>query len=266
MKRVTFALAPLLLALPSVARAQDATPPPPPPVETASPPAEAPAPPLVVQAPAPMAVEAPPPVPEAPASDNRFWRIEAGFRGGLIGDSSFNPYASDEFIGQLSIEATRTLLARKKLSLAVGLAWDTGSRSSGIRGNDSSLVLHRFTAPIEGRYHFASWLFGFARVAPGAGFLEATVTDASSPATLSDNAWVFATDLSAGASVMLGPRTGKVHFWLTPEAGWGFMTEAKLSPTPQRNPNDIQGTDEAMHLPGLSMSGFFWRLTGGLSF
>src|SRR5262249_5637442 len=123
---------------------------------------------------------------------------------------------------------------------------------------------------IEGRYHLTNWMYGFARVAPGASLMYASVDDGSSQSRLHDSSWAFAADASAGASFLLAPHghadKRQVRFWVTPEIGYSFTTEASFSPNPNRDENDVLGTDASMRLHAVALSGVFWRISAALTF
>src|SRR5262249_14359661 len=155
------------------------------------------------------------------------------------------------------------LLTSGKLVLAAGAGWDVGNRSDPMRGFPTSLTTHRLHVPIEARWNFATWIYGFGKVAPGAAAMVAEVKDGTSGQRLSATGWAFSADASVGASFLLGP-TGhhekrRVRIWATPEVGWAFTTRADLSANPNREGSDILGSDEDTKLRSLALSGFFWR-------
>jgi hypothetical protein len=210
----------------------------------------------------------PPPPPGPPRYD--FVRIRAGARVGYVTSAGFDQFADDDTLAQFSLEGTTTLLTRGRLSLAAGAAWDIGGRSSALRGIDAKLTSHRFTVPIEGRWHFTHWLYGFARVAPGAALAYARIDDPSSQSRLADSAWAFAADASAGASILVAPYTRRdarvLRFWVTPEAGWSVTTQASFAPNPGRDDKDVLGSDASMRLHPVALGGFFWRLSAAVTF
>ncbi len=272
-------LAPLALAFflatPVVARAQAAEPAganeePPAPVE--APPAESAraAPPLTYRAPPALlgAENATPAVETPPHYD--YLRVGLGFRIGYIGSDAFDTFADDDVLAQMSLDASYAFYTKGKLAVAAGLGWDVGSRTSGARGLTTKLTMHRLTVPIEARWYFASWFDVFAKVAPGAGALYARIEDPSSPSTLEHAPWVFATDLSAGASFRLVGGSDHTkrspRLWLTPEVGYGFTTDRALRPRPSRDEADVLGRDESTNLGSLALSGVFWRMSVALTF
>ena len=131
-------------------------------------------------------------------------------------------------------------------------------------------TIHRLTVPIEARWYAASWIHGFVKVAPGAAAYRIRVEDASSQAALEQAPWVFATDLSAGASVRLAGgsdhRKRRARLWATTEFGYGITSSHSLRPRPARDEGDVLGADEAVQLGSLSLSGAFLRAGLALSF
>ena len=266
------ALAVVLLLVPSVASAQ---------------PDDEPAPEGTPAAPAPTPAPAPAPTPAPPLASARapaetlpqrphgpahydYLRLGAGFRIGYIDDPGFDTFAKDDVLPQVSLDATYAFYTHGKLAISAGGAWDVGSRTAGARGLTTKLTMHRLTVPIEARWYFTPWFDVFAKVAPGAGLLYARVEDPSSPATLEHAPWVFATDLSAGASFRLVGTSDhdKRHprLWITHEIGYGLTSGHELRPQPTRNQDDVLGSDERTKLGSLAVNGVFWRTGLALSF
>ncbi|MBS2019416.1 MAG: hypothetical protein JST00_41525 [Deltaproteobacteria bacterium] len=274
MRRLVLALCAFAISsLPLAARADDD-----PAVESAPAPAPVPVPvpepessaPPASAAPA-LAVYAERPAPSAARTPryDRF-RFGIGGRAGYVDDPGFDPFATNDVLGQLSLSGSYVLLSRQRLSVSVGGAWDVGSRTAGARGLETKLTVQRLTAPIEARLHVLPWLHAFARVAPGAAAFHARVADPSAPETLEDVKWVFATDLSAGASVLVLPHGDwgerRVRFWLTPEVGYGLTARATLRPVADRDAEDVLGADARSRLGSLSTSGAFWRVSMNVTF
>lgn len=197
-------------------------------------------------------------------------RIGAGVRVGYVGSAGFSQFSKNDALTQFSLEGTYALLVSGKFALAVGGAWDIGGRSATTRGTQSSVTVHRLTAPIEARYHSMPWFYGFARVAPGAVAFSSSIEDSSAPAKLTDTAWAFATDVSVGVSLHPGANrqadVRRARLWLTPEFGYAFTTEATLRPSPARDSADVLGQDQRVALGSIDARGVFWRVSGGVTF
>lgn len=195
------------------------------------------------------------------------WKMSLGFRVASVGDSTFDAFAKGDALAGVTLAASRTLFGRDRFALAAGLAWDHGGRGSSMRGLAAGLTSERFALPIEARFHPRPLVYGFARVAPGAQLLRFDVTDPSAPSQLRGSAWSFATDLSLGASLLLGPHAAptrhRARFWLTPEVGVQLATAAnlKLEPTDRDDPRPVASTK----LGALSTNGVFFRMTLDLS-
>ncbi|MEO8875253.1 MAG: hypothetical protein ABI461_06690 [Polyangiaceae bacterium] len=200
-----------------------------------------------------------------------FWKIGMGIRAGRIDDPGFNSFANNSQLWQYSLAASRTLFASHRFSFAAGAAWDVGQRDdSQTRGLEAGIVVHRLTIPLEARFHAATWLYGFARVAPGADYRKAWVNDPSaSTGELDSSAWAFATDFSLGASFLMGPhgkpQSHSPRFWLTPEFGYAYATSTDLSLAPKGAAGDPQqiGTTD---IGALALRGPFVRASIELSF
>ena len=102
--------------------------------------------------------------------------------------------------------------------------------------------------------------------------------DATSPAARTDRRdlqlrameLLPAYDASIGGSILLGPRQHPdkrtVRFWLTPEIGYAYTTNAPIRPNPGRAEKDLLGSDENTQLGKLALSGIFWRASVGTTF
>ena len=178
--------------------------------------------------------------------------------------------ADDDVITSWSMDATYTLFASRPFSVAAGLGWDVGGRSTGGRGLKTSLATHRFEAPIEARYHALPFLYGFARIAPGAAMHLARVEDVSSPAALKDTAWAFVAEGSVGVNALIAPYGGweknGPRVWVAPEIGYSWTTAAALHLHPDRDAEDAVGTDGATNLGSIALRGIFWRASLAMSF
>jgi hypothetical protein len=199
-----------------------------------------------------------------------YLRFGLGFRIGYIGDPTFDGFASDDVLAQASLDASYAFYTKGKLAISAGAAWDVGSRTSGARGLKTKLTMHRLTVPIEARWYFAPWFDVFAKVAPGAGALYARVEDPASPRTLEHAPWVLAADLSAGASFRLvgtnDHATRHARLWITQEIGYGLTSDHELRPRPNRNEDDVLGSDQSTRLGSLAVNGVFWRTGLAMTF
>lgn len=232
-------------------------------------------------APAPATADRPANVPPAGTPRYDLWRIGIGPRFDYIASTGFDTFADSNLLGSLALDATYPVLTRGRLAVGVGLGWAAGSRSDGFRGATSRVAIQRLQVPIEGRYHFVPGVFGFAKVAPGATAMAASLKEASSPNTLSDTAWTFSADASLGAGILLGPRnytaqggTGPdadrekraFRIWAVPEIGYAFTTSASFDLRPGRESKDALGTDERTAISSLAANAFFWRLSLAATF
>jgi hypothetical protein len=197
-------------------------------------------------------------------------RVNAGIKMGYVTNSAYDTFGKNDVLTQVSVDGTYPLLHTGRLVLGAGLGWDGGGRSGTLRGNATDLTIHRLSVPIEGRFHFAPSVYGFGKVAPGAAAVIASVTEGSSAKTLETTGWAFSADASVGASILMGPRQNldkrTVRFWLTPEFGYSYTTNAPIRPNPGREDKDLLGSDENTSLRALALSGIFWRATIGATF
>ncbi|MBX3185630.1 MAG: hypothetical protein KF819_01390 [Labilithrix sp.] len=271
-----FVFAFLVSSLPISALAQEPEEPAGEPATSLPPPAPAPvpapAPPSPVPPPAvaPAAEEAS--VPARPPGPPRYdyVRVGLGVRVGDVGDAAFDTFATDDVLTQASLDASYAFYTRGKLAVAAGLAWDVGSRTSGARGIDTRLTVHRLMVPVEARWYFAPWFNAFAKVAAGPAAYYARIADPSSQGPLEHAPWSFAADLSAGASFRLAGTSDHAQrharLWVTHEIGYGVTAGRDLRPRPSRSEEDILGSDERTRLGSLAVNGMFWRTGLAVSF
>jgi hypothetical protein len=199
-----------------------------------------------------------------------FVRINAGPKIAYVAERGYDAFSSNDVFPMFSLDATYPLLASVKVVVAAGLGWEPGGSKAETRRIAMRLATHRFAVPIEARYHLGTGLFVFGKIAPGVRAHFVDVEDPSSLTTLTDTAWAFSADLSAGASILLGPRARpdkrRARFWLTPEVGYAFAQAATLRPNPNRDADDVLGADSATNLRSLALQGFFWRASLGVTF
>lgn len=201
-------------------------------------------------------------------SKRDFFKVTAGVRVGWVSDSGLDPFATTDALAGVSLGVSRSLWRAPgdRLALAAGGAYDGGGRGSNARGLDAGLAWHRFTIPIEGRYHVLPMLYGFARLSPGAHFTTVRIKDPSASGNLGADGWAFATDLSVGASVLLGPHgaRSRARIWLTPEVGYMATSALALALTP--SDRDDPRVAAPTELGSLGMNGPFMRITADVSF
>ena len=200
-----------------------------------------------------------------------FWKIGMGVRAGRIDNPGFDPFANNSQLWQYSLTATRTLFATRRFSFAAGASWDVGQRDdTESRGFKTGIAVHRLSVPLEARFHAATWLYVFGRVAPGADYRKAWITDpSSSTGELDSSAWAPAADFSLGASFLAGPQ-GKPdshvpRFWFSPEVGYAWAGATDLTFAPKGAADDPQPTGTT-NLGELALRGPFARMSVELSF
>jgi hypothetical protein len=197
------------------------------------------------------------------------WRFELGYKGNFVREATFDPFSTQDYFGQVSIAASRTVYTRGRFSFAPGFAWDYGKSGATSRGDAASIEVHRLEVPLEGRMHFGGWGYAFVRAAPGVAVETAAVDDAASPAELTKSRWLFATDLSAGYAYPLFPRDNPTEltprFWLQADGGYGWIATLGLNlapDLPSSDPRIASGVD----LGSLTLRGAFFRFGAAVSF
>jgi hypothetical protein len=195
-----------------------------------------------------------------------FWQGQVGMRSTFVTDPAFDPFASSNALNSISLGFSRTVFEQDAFSLAPGIFWDYGARSSTARGQATSLDAHRLGLALEGRYHIAPWVYGLVRVTPGAIHQSAQIEDPLAAAPYVANAWTFALDASAGAAFLLGPHSSSpIHWWLAAEGGYGYAGSASLMMHSDLPPGDPRRTGD-LDLGQLALSGGFVRIYGSVTF
>lgn len=194
----------------------------------------------------------------------RFIRFEVGARVRFIGDDAFDAFSTDNRLPQISLGGSTVLFTHRSFSFAAGIGFDAGATKATSRSFKMELNAYHATVPLEGRYHFTPWLFGFAKAAPGIASIHAEANEFAGAPKLTATSVAFAADLSVGASFLIGaqkhPQRHAFRFWLTPEFGYGIATNASMN---------LEADDArygSLNLPGLSLGGFFGRASAGFGF
>ncbi len=262
---------------PTVTVVATAPEPEPPPAPARAPrPLPLPAPVVHVAAPsAPPPMAPPPPQPGAeedgPVGPVNYrvemWRVEVAYRGSFVNDAGYGPFSTNQYFVEASFGASRTLWHEGDWSFAPGIGLDLGGSSATARGQPSSMSMQRVNIPLEGRRHFGPWGYAFVRVAPGLALENTEIDDASAPSPLKKNAWMFATDVSAGYAWLIVPRLDrfeqKARLWLQTDVGYGWVVGDELALAVSSGGS---GNTNGVDLGSLSMSGPFFRLGAALSF
>jgi hypothetical protein len=268
-----------ILALPALADGDEVVP-----IVPAPPaaPAAAPALPTAVPLAAPLSVAATPPPPVVPADappppaepppsarSRPEINIAAGFREIFIPSAGLDPFSTGNAAVQLSLAVGPTLLRSGRVSLAAMAEWDVGTLGAMARGDESSLTMHRLGIGIESRFELARRLTLFAKVAPAAVNLRATLVDPGLDRPLVSRSWTWALDTTGGLAFMfasVGSRSDpSARFWFTAEGGYGFAGSSDMIFTPEASSDDPRHYGSVM-LPSLRPSGGVGRLAMMVSF
>ena len=200
----------------------------------------------------------------------RFTRIGLGLRSQWVSNAGYDPFSKSDYLAAWTVEGSRTILVIDRLSLSVGGSVDLGASSAEARGAKTSLGAHRFTVPVEGRYHLAPWLMVFGKLAPGAMVMTASIKDPSGgDQALTDTGAVFAADGSLGAAFLFGTRENPdkhpPRFWATGEWGYGWTTSRPWTFRPEDD-EQLTGKVGSTNLGPVAFRGTFFRLGAALSF
>ncbi len=227
---------------------------------------------LAAAAPA-LAQEDAPPSPASPRVDTRvrFWAFDLGLRTTFVADSGFDPYSTDNRLGQSTLGLSRTTHVFGAWSFAPGIRWDTGTSSATARGADAALTVHRLSLPLELRNHLTRGIYAFGRLAPGATSARQKITDASLSEPLTASSWLLSADASLGASFNVlsfssDPTSHAPRIWLTPEIGYAWSTATSKTMSPSVGGDDPRQFGETILARSVVLRGAFFRAALTMTF
>ncbi len=198
------------------------------------------------------------------------WLFGIGLRENFVAHSGFDPFSTNNVLPQFSADAGRVLFASGQLSFAALALFDYGSVKASARGLNTSLSVSRVTAAAEGRYHFWRRFYLFGRVAPGALYSGATLSDPIAGGDQHSNSWTFATDLSLGAAVeFAGEARGasnRPRGWIGLDGGYGWAQASKLAFKSSGSDANTPARLEPVELGELAVRGGFFRINGTITF
>ena len=194
--------------------------------------------------------------------------LDAGPRMSIVPDAALGPYSTGSIVPQLALGVGLVPIARGPASLAVRAGWDVGGTSATARSDQTSLTLHRLSLGLEGRYAANPWFHVFARVAPGAMHLRASIEDMGLDVPLVSRSWTWTLDTTGGAALRLG-AAGKpespVRFWMVAEGGYGFAGKSEMTFTPDVDADDPRHFGETTMAP-LRLAGAMTRVSFAVTF
>jgi hypothetical protein len=190
------------------------------------------------------------------------WEARIGYRGSFVESPGYGPFSNNDYLPMFTLAASRLIFARGPFAFTAGAAWDYGETGATARGADTSLTVHRLTAPLAVHLAVVRWFDVIATVAPGAQYQGAKIEESSALAPLVASSWVPCGDASLGVSWGFGStRLGPIPLVLrlTAEGGYAWAAPMSLAMTPDLPGGSTQavGTTD---LGTLSMNGAFGRI------
>jgi hypothetical protein len=157
-----------------------------------------------------------------------------GVRGMLIRSDGYDPFSTTDMLPQVSLSLEHPFARQGAFGFAAGVGMDYGESGSTARGTPSSFKAWRLSAVVEGRYYARSYVYGFARFAPGVLRSAAVLTDDSSPNgnQLSDHFDLLSADSSLGAAFRVSGPANPVAAWLCVETGYSWAQSHHMLLTP----------------------------------
>jgi hypothetical protein len=157
-----------------------------------------------------------------------------GVRGMLIRSDGYDPFSTTDMLPQVSLSLEHPFARQGAFGVAAGVGMDYGESGSTARGTPSSFKAWRLSAVVEGRYYARSYVYGFARFAPGVLRSAAVLTDDSSPNgnQPSDHFDLLSADSSLGAAFRVSGPANPVAAWLCVETGYSWAQSHHMLLTP----------------------------------
>jgi hypothetical protein len=193
------------------------------------------------------------------------WQLSLGVRSALFKGAGYDPFSTNDVFAQGAVTATRAFRTGSRLATAAGVLWESGDQDATARGAASSLSLSRLGAVLEERVEPRPWLTAFARLSPSWLRGKASLIDPTIAAPLRTSFSTFGVDASVGAALLLGPRAGRVGFWLVGDAGYGWAPDQHLALRPDLPASDRDKAGVTT-LSDLAPRGIFYRLAIAATF
>ncbi len=204
-------------------------------------------------------VEAPEEPPQPPA---RPTEIAAGARVMVVSSTGLDPYSSGDVLAQASVGFAQTVVKLDRFSLLGVAEYDFGMAGASVRGNESSLAVHRMALGLESRLRVASRLYLFAKAAPSVLALRGSITTGAAEPLVA-RPWTWGLDTTGGGGLRLGGIA--TSLWLVGEVGYAFGGEAPMRYAPAADASDPQRYGTVM-LPTLRLAGPVSRLALAIAF
>lgn len=195
--------------------------------------------------------------------------LEIGARTAVVLFEGFDPYSRSDLLPSFALAATWTPVRVGAFRLALRGEYDIGGQSATARGDETSLVVHRFAGGLEAGLLLGPRVRMFAKAAPALLHLRASIDDPAIDRPLVARTFTWGLDATGGTAVMLaavGDREWPAaRFWLTGELGYAFAGEAAMRFTPEEDEDDPRRFGE-VELPGLRPSGVVSRIALAITF
>jgi hypothetical protein len=176
----------------------------------------------------------------------RFGKLSGSLRFDKVASDGYDAFAKSDVLGAFSIDYTHTVLVSNRWSLALGGQIDLAGSISEVRGFNTQLGARRFLLVTEARYHLHPRLYGYGKIAPGATWLSASLSDPSSALRRNDNAGIFTGDLALGAAFLVSeakhPDKHALRLWFAAEGGLAVSSSHTWSFTTGKNDSREGGT------------------------
>jgi hypothetical protein len=196
---------------------------------------------------------------------------ELGLRAMLVTHDGFEPFAEKDvsLVGQLVVAASIAPLHLDPITISVVPEYNVGAKSHDVRGQESSLTLHRLAAGVRVDATITRHFHVFGRVAPAAVYLHGSLQDAAVDRSVVANGWTWGLDTTAGIALLLGTvgdrQSPLVGFWVLVEYGYMFAGEKDLSYAPADDEDDPRQFG-SIDLPPIRPGGVINRVSVALSF
>lgn len=215
--------------------------------------------------------EADEPKEPAPTTLPHWFGAEIGVRTTLLTHDGFEPFVADSvsLLGQLALAASVTPLKFAPIEIGFVPEYNVGAVSHTLRGQESSLALHRLAVGVRVDATITRHLHLYVRGAPAAVYLHGSIRDAAIDRSVVSNGWTWGIDATGGIAVLMGAVGKREHpalgFWLLAEYGYMFAGKKQLDYAPAEDDDDPRRFG-SIELPAVRPGGVINRLSLALSF
>jgi len=184
-----------------------------------------------------------------------------------VPSEGFDPFSEDDALSLFDLGAALSLGSAGAVDIAAVVSWGAASSQADYRAQPAELDVMRLSAGPELRGSLSDRFYWHGRLSPTATRLAASLDEASSGATFSDDRWAFGLDAALGVDLRFAetaaPLPAALGFFVRVEAGYAWTQSAELELEAH---GDAPVRTETLALPDLALGGPSLRASLGAGF